>query len=61
MFPMAAALMHAALERAADRFGDRDAVRVAMSAGRSAELDDLSNAFARHLTARGSGPVIAWP
>jgi acyl-CoA synthetase (AMP-forming)/AMP-acid ligase II len=55
MFPMAAALMHEALQRAARRFGDRDAVRSGGERWSFADLEGLSNAFARHLAARGVG------
>ena len=50
---MNAALMHHGLERAADRYGDRDAVRAGDDRWSFRELDGLSNAFAQHLTARG--------
>jgi acyl-CoA synthetase (AMP-forming)/AMP-acid ligase II len=52
---MDAALMHESLERAAVRFGDRAAVRSGDEHWSFRELDDLSNAFARHLTASGVG------
>ncbi len=52
---MANALMHEALERAALRFGDRDAVRSGDRRWSFRDLDDLSNAFARHLVDRGVG------
>ena len=52
---MAAALMHRGLERAADRFGDRDAVWAGDERWSFRDLDGLSNAFARHLVARGVG------
>src|SRR5271166_18497 len=55
MFPMAAVLMHDALRRAADRFGDRDAVRSGDERWSFRDLDGLSNAFARHLVAQGVG------
>ena len=45
--------MHQGLEHAADRFGDRDAVRAGAEQWSFRELDGLSNAFARHLTGRG--------
>src|SRR4051812_28744506 len=54
MFPMGA-LMHGGLERAADRFGDRVAIRAGDDAWTFADLDGLSNAFARHLAAQGVG------
>jgi long-chain acyl-CoA synthetase len=53
MFPMAAPLMHRGLERAADRFGDRDAVWAGDERWSFRDLDGLANAFARHLVARG--------
>jgi acyl-CoA synthetase (AMP-forming)/AMP-acid ligase II len=55
MFPMTAALMHEALERAARLFGDRHAVRSGDERWSFRDLDGLSNAFARHLVARGVG------
>ena len=45
--------MHRRLERAADRFGDRDAVRAGDESWTYGDLDGLANAFARHLAARG--------
>ena len=48
--------MHGGLERAAARFGDRDAVLVGDRRWTFAELDALSNAFAHHLAAAGVGP-----
>jgi acyl-CoA synthetase (AMP-forming)/AMP-acid ligase II len=53
MFPMAAPLMHDALRRAADRLGDRHAVRSGDECWSFRDLDGLSNAFARHLVSRG--------
>ena len=50
---MDAALMHESLERAALRFGDRAAIRSGDEHWSFCELDGLSNAFARHLAARG--------
>lgn len=47
--------MHGGLERAADRFGDRDAVRAGDERWTFGDLDGLSNAFARHLAAQGVG------
>jgi len=47
--------MHESLERAALRFGDRTAIRSGDEHWSFRELDGLSNAFARHLTARGVG------
>lgn len=48
--------MHGGLERAAARFGDRDAVLAGDRRWSFAELDALSNAFAHHLVAAGVGP-----
>jgi long-chain acyl-CoA synthetase len=53
---MTAGLMHHGLEGAAERFGDRDAVRAGDGRWSFRDLDGLSNAFARHLDARGVGP-----
>ena len=47
--------MHHGLERAAARFGDRDAVRAGDDRWSFGELDGLANAFARHLAGRGVG------
>jgi len=47
--------MHDGLERAADRFGDRVAVRAGDEQWSFRELDELSNAFARYLSGRGVG------
>jgi long-chain acyl-CoA synthetase len=47
--------MHHGLEQAADRFGDRDAVRAGDERWTFGDLDGLGNAFARHLAARGVG------
>jgi long-chain acyl-CoA synthetase len=55
MFPMAT-LVHGGLERAADRDGDRDAIRAGDDRWSFRELDGLGNAFARHLVDRGVGP-----
>ncbi len=52
MFPV----MHGGLERAADRFGDRDAVRAGDESWSFRELDALANAFAHHLAAQGVRP-----
>jgi len=52
---MESVLMHAALERAAHRFGDRHALRSGDEHWSFRDLDGLSNAFARHLAARGVG------
>jgi acyl-CoA synthetase (AMP-forming)/AMP-acid ligase II len=54
MFPMAT-LMHRGLERAADSFGDRDAVRMGDDRWSFSDLDGVANAFARHLVAQGVG------
>ena len=51
-----ATLMHGGLERAADRYGDRDAVRAGDDRWSFRDLDGLANAFARHLVDRGVGP-----
>jgi long-chain acyl-CoA synthetase len=56
MFPMHGGLIHEGLERAADRFGWRDAVRAGDERWTFADLDGLANAFARHLAACGVGP-----
>jgi long-chain acyl-CoA synthetase len=53
MFSMETVLMHEALERAAHRFGDRDAIRCGDEHWSFHELEGLSNALARHLAARG--------
>jgi long-chain acyl-CoA synthetase len=52
----ASSLMHHGLERAADRFGDRDAVVTGDERWSFGDLDGLANAFARHLGAHGVGP-----
>ncbi|HEX4218897.1 MAG TPA: AMP-binding protein [Acidimicrobiales bacterium] len=52
---MAAALMHDALERAAARYGDRDAVWAGERRWSFGDLDGLSTAFAWHLTDQGIG------
>jgi long-chain acyl-CoA synthetase len=52
MFPMGAR-MHHGLEDAADRFGDRDFVRAGDERWSFADIEGLSNAFARHLADRG--------
>jgi acyl-CoA synthetase (AMP-forming)/AMP-acid ligase II len=49
-------LMHEALQRAAHRFGDRDALRNGDDHWSFRDLDGMSNALARHLAARGVGP-----
>jgi long-chain acyl-CoA synthetase len=56
MFPMAAALMHHALERAAARFGDRDAVRAGDQSWSFRALDEFSSSFGRHLVVQGVCP-----
>jgi len=48
--------MHGTLTVAADRFGERDAVRAGDATWSFRDLDELSNAFARHLSGRGVGP-----
>jgi acyl-CoA synthetase (AMP-forming)/AMP-acid ligase II len=48
--------MHEGLERAADRFGDRDAIRFGGAAWTFGELDERGNAFARWLHAQGVVP-----
>jgi long-chain acyl-CoA synthetase len=45
--------MHAALERAAARFGERDAILSSDAHWSFRDLDGLSNAFARHLASKG--------
>ena len=52
---MPATLMHTGLERAAERFGDRVALRSGEEDWSFRKLEGLSNAFARHLAARGVG------
>jgi acyl-CoA synthetase (AMP-forming)/AMP-acid ligase II len=54
MFPMAT-LVHGGLERAADRYGDRAAIRAGDDRWSFRDLDGLGNAFARHLVDRGVG------
>ena len=53
--------MHRGLERAADRFGDRDALLAGDDRWSFNALDGLSNSFARHLAAKGvtSGRRVA--
>ena len=53
---MTAALMHGGLERAAVRFGDRDAIRADDDRWSFAALDGWANAFARVLGDGGVGP-----
>jgi long-chain acyl-CoA synthetase len=53
---MAPFLMHECLERAADGFGDRVAIRSGDEAWTFSDLEGLSNAFARHLGGRGVAP-----
>ncbi|HEV7758657.1 MAG TPA: class I adenylate-forming enzyme family protein [Acidimicrobiales bacterium] len=48
--------MHRALERAADRFGDRPALLAGDERWTFRQLDGRSNAFGRHLAAQGVGP-----
>src|SRR3954451_16242631 len=55
MFPMSGSLMHRAIERAADRFDDRDAVLAGEERWSFRDLDRLSNTFARHLATAGVG------
>jgi long-chain acyl-CoA synthetase len=50
-----ATLLHGGLERAADTYGDRVAVRAGDDRWSFRDLDGLANAFARHLAARGVG------
>src|SRR4029450_8210273 len=54
MFPMAT-LVHGGLERAADQYGDRDAIRAGDDRWSFRDLDGLGNAFARHLVDRSVG------
>jgi acyl-CoA synthetase (AMP-forming)/AMP-acid ligase II len=53
---MPVALMHHGLERAAQSFGDRLAVRSGDTSFSFRDLNDRSNAFAWHLASRGIGP-----
>jgi long-chain acyl-CoA synthetase len=53
---MAAALMHHALEQAAGRFGDRDAMRAGDRRWSFRDLDNLSSGFAGYLIGRGIVP-----
>jgi acyl-CoA synthetase (AMP-forming)/AMP-acid ligase II len=48
--------MHRGIERAAERFGDRDAVLFGDERWSYSELDAGSNSFARHLATRGVNP-----
>jgi acyl-CoA synthetase (AMP-forming)/AMP-acid ligase II len=50
---MTGTLMHQGLERAADRFGRREALWAGDRSWSFVDLDGLSNAFARHLSASG--------
>jgi long-chain acyl-CoA synthetase len=61
MFPMAAALMHHALEQAAAQHGDRAAVLAEDEVWSFRRLDDLSGTFARSLIESGikSGDRVA--
>jgi acyl-CoA synthetase (AMP-forming)/AMP-acid ligase II len=52
---MGSVLMHEALQRAAGRFGDRHALRSGDGHWSFRDLDDMSNALARHLHAAGVG------
>jgi long-chain acyl-CoA synthetase len=52
MFPMPGTI-HEQLQRAADRFGDRDAIWAGDERWSFRQLDQRSNAFARHLAAQG--------
>jgi long-chain acyl-CoA synthetase len=52
---MESVLMHEALQRAAHRFGDRDALRSGDEHWSFRDLEGMSNAFARHLKAAGVG------
>jgi long-chain acyl-CoA synthetase len=52
---MESVLMHEALQRAARRFGDRHALRSGDGHRSFRDLDDMSNALARHLAAAGVG------
>src|SRR5271168_4105402 len=52
MFPMPATI-HEQLRRAAERFGDRDAIWAGDERWSFRQLDERSNSFARHLVARG--------
>jgi long-chain acyl-CoA synthetase len=47
--------MHGELERAAERYGERAAVRAGEATWSFRDLDDRSNAFAWHLAGRGVG------
>jgi len=49
-------LMHHAVERAADRFGERDAIWADDRRWSFRDLDELSTAFCSYLGARGVGP-----
>src|SRR5664279_5350380 len=53
MLPMSIGLLHQALERAADQFGDRDAVLAGDDRWSYRQLDQLSAAFAQHLASHG--------
>src|SRR5690349_11845188 len=55
MFPMSPPLMHRGLERAATRFGDRDAVLAGDERWSFQDLDRVSSSFAHHLARRGVG------
>jgi acyl-CoA synthetase (AMP-forming)/AMP-acid ligase II len=53
---MPSSLMHAGLERAADRFPDRVAILAGEDGWTFAALESSANAFARHLASRGVTP-----
>ena len=54
---MPAALLHHYLERAAEEFGDRDAVWAGDERWSFRRLDDLSNSFGHYLVAQGIRPL----
>lgn len=53
---MGGGLIHDGLRRAADRLGDRDAIRAGDDAWSFRDLDELSNSFARYLRQQGIVP-----
>jgi acyl-CoA synthetase (AMP-forming)/AMP-acid ligase II len=55
MFPMPGLTIDGELSLAADRFGERDAVRAGDASWTYRELDELSTSFARGLATRGVG------
>jgi acyl-CoA synthetase (AMP-forming)/AMP-acid ligase II len=55
MFPMPVTI-HEQLELATDRFGEREVIRAGDDTWSFRQLDDVSNAFARHLTEQGVRP-----